>query len=143
MDSRKESSSIRKVIFDTDILIWYFRGDESAKAFLANFPFQSRTISSLTLMELIQGALSKAELRTIKKFIEENFSEVFHPNEAVSRRAIILLERYALSHCLTTVDALLAATVLVFKNKLATANAKHFRFIKGLEVISFVPASLG
>lgn len=45
------------VAFDTDVLIWYFRGSERARSFLQGFPHQNRLISALTVMELIQGLL--------------------------------------------------------------------------------------
>ena len=40
------------MIVDTDILIWYFRGDEAARRFLTRVPFPERTVSALTVSSL-------------------------------------------------------------------------------------------
>ena len=48
------------MIFDTDVLIWFFRGNEKAKKIVReNMPF---SISAVSYMELLQGALNKQEL---------------------------------------------------------------------------------
>jgi predicted nucleic acid-binding protein len=49
------------VILDTDILIWYFRGDATARRFLARLPFPERAVSALTVMELVQGCGRRAD----------------------------------------------------------------------------------
>jgi predicted nucleic acid-binding protein len=91
-------------------------------------------------MELIQGCLNKKELRTVKQFINLNFSLVIYPDEKISEKAILLLERHASSDGLRTVDALIAASVLSGRNTLATANYKHFKNIPSLVVLKFEPS---
>lgn len=55
------------MIFDTDILIWFLRGNENArKAVLDNSGF---SISAVTYMELVQGMKNKRELQIMKKMI--------------------------------------------------------------------------
>lgn len=125
--------------FDTDLLLWYFRGNERAKDLLARIPFEKRTISALVYMELLQGCLDAKERRMVEKFIAQNFSRFVRLSEAISHRAIVLLEKYALSHGLRVADALLAATALILRLKLATANLRRYRFIKGLELLPFSP----
>jgi len=129
------------VIVDTDILIWYFRGDEAARRFLSRLPFPARTISALTMMELLQGCRDGREVRDVGVFVSENLAAVIHPDEAISRRAIRLLELHALPAGLRVVDALIAATALEGGAALATANVRHYRPIAGLSVVSFRPAS--
>lgn len=90
-------------------------------------------------MELIQGCRDKEELRTVKKFTKENISTIIHPDEKISEKAIILLERYSLSDGLRTVDAMIAASALINSAALSTANYKHFKNISGLELIKFAP----
>lgn len=90
-------------------------------------------------MELIQGCAGKNELKTVKDFIRVNFSKVIYPEERVFEKAIGLLEHYALSDGLRTVDAIIAASALSHKAALATANYKHFKNIEGLRVIRFEP----
>ena len=90
-------------------------------------------------MELIQGCADKTELKSVKDFIRLNFSKIIYPDERISEKAIVLLEHYALSDGLRTVDALIAASALSHKAALATANYKHFKSIEGLQLIRFDP----
>jgi predicted nucleic acid-binding protein len=49
------------LIIDTDVIIWYLRGDEAAKRVIEqNIPF---SISVITYMELIQGMINKDEMK--------------------------------------------------------------------------------
>lgn len=125
------------MIVDTDILVWYFRGDDAARRFLARIPFPERAVSALTVMELLQGCRDQREARDMAAFVSENLAAVIHPDEAISRRAIRLLELHALGAGLRVVDALIAATALEAGVALATANVRHYRAIAGLSVARF------
>ena len=125
------------MIVDTDILVWYFRGDDAARRFLARLPFPERAVSALTVMELLQGCRDQREARDMAVFVSENLAAVIHPDEAISRRAIRLLELHALGAGLRVVDALIAATALEASVALATANVRHYRAIAGLSVVRF------
>ena len=125
------------MIVDTDILIWYFRGDETARRFLARVPFPERTVSALTVMELVQGCRDQREARDVAAFVSENLAAVIHPDEGISRRAIRLLELHALRAGLRVADALIAATALEGRAALATANVRHYRAIAGLSLVRF------
>ncbi len=127
------------MIVDTDILIWYFRGEESARRFLARVPFAERMASALTVMELLQGCRDQREARDTAAFVSENLATVLYPDEPISRRAIRLLELHALRAGLRVVDALIAATALEAGAALATANVRHYRAIAGLSLVSFRP----
>jgi predicted nucleic acid-binding protein len=127
------------MIFDTDVLIWYFRGSQKARDFISDIPYGDRQISSLCIMELVQGCRDRQELRTVKEFIRENIAAVIHPDERISEKAILLLEGHASADGLRTIDALVAATALREDDALATANHKHFKKITGLEVRKFAP----
>ena len=129
------------MIVDTDILVWYFRGDDAARRFLARIPFPDRAVSALTVMELLQGCRDQREARDMAAFVSENLAAVIHPDEAISRRAIRLLELHALRAGLRVVDALIAATALEARVALATANVRHYRVIAGLSVVRFRPGA--
>jgi predicted nucleic acid-binding protein len=139
MAEQASPPSLHKVIFDTDVLVWYLRGFEKARRFIENVPHERRTLSSLTLMELLQGCRNQQEGRQVKAFISENISLVIHPDEIISRRAIALLEHHAFSHGLRVVDAIIAASALETASSLATANVKHYRVIAPLNLIQFKP----
>lgn len=127
------------MIFDTDVLIWYFRGNQKAREFISAVPYRERQVSSLCIMELMQGCRDRQELREVKDFIRENIATVIPPDAPISEKAIALLEGHALADGLRTIDALVAATALREDDALGTANHKHFRKIAGLEVRKFVP----
>lgn len=127
------------MIFDTDVLIWYFRGSQKAKELISGVPYRDRQVSSLCVMELVQGCRERQEVRAVKEFLRENIAGVIHPDERISEKAIALLEGHASADGLRTVDALIAATALREDETLVTANHKHFKKIPGLEVRKFQP----
>ena len=127
------------MIFDTDVLIWYFRGNEKARMFISGVPYRDRQVSSLCVMELVQGCRDRLELRAVKEFVRENIATVLHPDEYISEKAIALLEGHASADGLRTIDALVAATALREDGMLVTANYKHFKKIAGLDIQKFVP----
>jgi len=139
MAEQTSPASLHKVIFDTDVLIWYLRGREKARRFIEDIAHERRMLSSLTLMELLQGCRNQQEAREVKAFVSENMSLVIHPDETISRRAIALLEQHAFSHGLRVVDAIIAASALETASSLATANVKHYRIIIPLNLIRFKP----
>ena len=139
MAEQASPPSLHKVIFDTDVLVWYLCGFEKARRFIENVPHERRALSSLTFMELLQGCRNQQEARQVKAFISENISLVIHPDEIISRRAIALLEHHAFSHGLRVVDAIIAASALETASSLATANVRHYRIITPLNLIQFKP----
>lgn len=58
-------------------------------------------------------------------------------SEAISERALKLLEAYSLSHHLDVPDAFIAATALVHNIPLYTFNLKDFRYIEGIDLYKF------
>ena len=53
------------MIIDTDVLIWYLRGNTKAKEIVENnIPF---SISVVTYMEIIQGMKNKEEFKLFQK----------------------------------------------------------------------------
>jgi predicted nucleic acid-binding protein len=139
MAEQSSPASVHKVIFDTDVLIWYLRGHEKARRFINDVAHERRMLSSLTVMELLQGCRNRQEARDVKAFVSENMSLVVHPDETISRRAIALVEQYAFSHGLRVVDAIIAASALETGSALATANVKHYRIIVPINLIRFKP----
>jgi len=132
-------TAIQKIAFDTDVLIWYFRGHRRAWQFIEAAPYPARSLSSLTVMELLQGCRNRNEIHNIRSFVAENFMTILHPDESVSRRAIELLQDYALAGGLRVIDAMIAATALETDHALATANVRHYRFIPRLTLVPFRP----
>lgn len=139
MAQRGSPTPLPAVVFDTDILVHYLRGERRAADFVRSVPYPLRKISAVAYMELVQGAANKQELNMIRRDIHRNFSELLAVEEAISHQAVRLLERHALPHGLRMADALIAATALVHDLLLATANERRYRPIKGLKLKAYRP----
>ena len=125
------------MIVDTDVLIWYSRGDPEALDQLHTL--DGFGISSLTYMELIQGVRNKKELKAIKKAFGILKVKVNQINELISTKAMFFIEQYALSHSMELADALIGATTILQNETLLTANSKHYRHLPELQFNQFVP----
>jgi predicted nucleic acid-binding protein len=126
------------LIFDTDILIWCFRGDRKALETIGSQP--ERALSIVSFMELVQGARSLVEVRDIRRFLRDNTFRVLPLDEAMSHLAASLMEAHALRSGLQVADALIAATARETGETLATGNVRHFRPIAGLRLKTFRPS---
>jgi predicted nucleic acid-binding protein len=125
------------MLIDTDVLIWMTRGHVGAAARLQTLvPWR---ISAVTYMELAQGCRNKDELTRIKNGLALCHTEVVPISEAISNRAMHLIDAYAMSHGLQLGDALIAATGLELGRPVFTANAKHFSPVIGLQIETFIP----
>ncbi len=124
------------VVVDTDILIDAGRGINEAVTCLQEIEQSSSlAISVVTQMELIIGCQNKAELRALERFL--NRFQVYKIDEGVSDTAVDLLRRYRLSHGLLIADSLIAATALLLDKSFVTKNQRDYRFIAGLQLLSY------
>ena len=123
------------MLFDTDVLIWCFRGVvKAAKAIEAD---PAPTISVVTYMELVQGARDKRELKAISSFLTAMNMPVLPLTENIGHRASIYMEAHTLKDGMAMADALIAATAVENSLSLCTGNGKHFRVISDLELNVF------
>ena len=123
------------MLFDTDVLIWAQRGNIKAAKIISTE--EERIISIVTYMELLQNAKNKNQHKIIKEFLKE-FSYLTLPlTENIGHRAAIYIEEYGLSSGLRVGDAIIAATAVENGISLITANIKHFRIIKELDLKIF------
>lgn len=125
------------MIVDTDVLIWVLRG--SRKAARAVDRAAPRAVSVITYMELVQGARDKRELKAIKDLLVDLQFRLLPLSENIGHRAAIYMEEYGLSCAMSMADALIAATVVENHDRLLTANRKHYRPVKDLELKLFRP----
>jgi predicted nucleic acid-binding protein len=126
------------MIFDTDVLIWCFRGDPKASRKIDST--SHKQISMVTLMELLQGARNQSEQRQIRNFLSQTGFTVLPLTDEIGHRASILIETHALAGGLQLADALIAATALEHGSELCTGNAKHYRIVKELDLRVFRPS---
>ena len=123
------------MIIDTDVLIWYLRGNENAqKIIFDNIPFK---ISVVNYLELLQGMKDKRELHILQKYLKKWSTEIIQINENISNRAMFLMEDYCLSHSMELGDAFIAATALESHETLLTANDKHYGYIPNIQINKF------
>jgi predicted nucleic acid-binding protein len=125
------------VLMDTDVLIWYMRGNE--KAYDAIETSNSFSISVVTYMELVQGMKNKKELISLRQALQGWNTKILYISEEISAKAMFFVEQHFLSHSVELADALLGATALTHGLPILTGNDKHYKVLKGLEVQKFIP----
>ena len=125
------------MLIDTDVLIWYMRGNRKAFNLIENQ--NGFYISVVTYIELVQGMRNKRELSEFRKAIRIWNCKIIHLNEEISSKAMFYIERHYLGHPLELADALIATTALINGLPLITGNDKHFRIIKELKIKRFRP----
>ena len=124
-------------LLDTDILIWYLRGNQNAYDLIHSIG--EFAISSVTYMELVQGMRNKDELRALKRALKQWKVKTIYMSEEISAQALFYVEEYFLSHSMQLADALIGATSTTHGMTLYTANDKHYKVIKELDTFVFRP----
>ena len=123
------------LLIDSDVLIWYLRGNKKAYALIeAQDGF---CLSVVTYMELLQGMRNKKELVLLRAAFRRWRAKILFLNEEVSTKAMFFMEQHYLSHALELADAFIGATAFVHRLPLLTGNVKHYKIIRGLEVVAF------
>jgi predicted nucleic acid-binding protein len=90
-------------------------------------------------MELVQGMRNKEELRILQKTLMQWNVKTIYVNEEISAKALFFVEEYFLSHSMQLADTLIGATATMYGMTLITANDKHYKIIKELEIKVFRP----
>ncbi len=125
------------MLIDTDVIIWYMRGNENAFQII-----ESQTqfhISVITFMEVVQGLRNKKELSNFRRALRDWNADVIYINEEISIKAMFYVERFFLSHSIQLADALIASTALSHGLTILTANIKHYQMIHGIQLKRFYP----
>ena len=128
------------MILDTDVIIWYLRGNEAAKGIIEkSLPF---SISVITYMELIQGMRNAEETRLFQRQMQKWNVDIIQIDKEISSRAMFYIQEYARSHSMMLADAFMAATVVQTGETLLTANDKHYKFVPTIACKKFNPHDL-
>ena len=125
------------MIIDTDVLIWYMKGNEKAYREIGNT--DNFFISVITYMELIQGMRNTEELNSLRKALRLWNAKILYIFEDISAKAMFYVEQHFLSHSLQIADALVGATAVAYSLPIFTANDKHYKAIKGVQLKLFRP----
>jgi len=93
------------IIIDSDIIIDILRQYAPAIEWLTHLGDEEIALPGFVVMELVQGYTNKADLRKVEAFID-NFA-VFWPAPETCDDALEIFTRFALSHNLGLLDALI------------------------------------
>jgi predicted nucleic acid-binding protein len=124
-------------LLDTDVFIWYLKGNQ--KAYDLIHSIGDFCISSVTYMELIQGMRNKEELKKLQKVLKQWNVKTIFINEEISAKALFYVQEYFLSHSMQLADSLIASTCTQYGMTLITANDKHYKVVKELDIEIFRP----
>jgi hypothetical protein len=125
------------LIFDTDIVVWMTRNHPGALQFARGVRPSERNISVISYLELLYGSRNQEELMWLQQLVAGWFTEILPVTAAITGSARKLMEDFVLSQRPDVSDVLVAATALDRREPLATCNAKHYRFVPGLQLRIF------
>ena len=126
------------MLIDTDVLIWYLKGNPNARHQIA--AVNKFNISVVSYMELVQGMRNKNELNLLRRALRSWNAKIIYISEDISAKAMFYVEQYYLSHALQLADALIGATAIANGFDIMTANTKNYRFLSDIPLIEFKPA---
>ena len=126
-----------KNLIDTDVLIWYLRGNQNAYDLIHSL--NNFAISLVTHIELVQGMRDKKELKILQNTLKNWDVKTIYISETISAKALFYVEEYFLSHSMQLADALIGATATEYGLTLVSANDKHYKAINGLDISVFRP----
>ncbi len=125
------------MLIDTDVLIWYLRGNQKAYSAVENQT--NFYISVISYMELVQGMRNKLELKALRQSLRRWPAKIIYINEDISAKAMFYVEQHFLSHSIHLADALIGATAVMSGISLLTGNDKHYKAIKEITIKKFRP----
>ena len=125
------------MVIDTDVLIWYMRGNQ--KAYKAVENSKHFFISVVTYMELVQGMRNKNELNNLRRALHVWNSKILYISEEISVKAMFFVEHHYLSHSIQLADALIGATAIAYGLPILTGNDKHYKILKDIKIKIFRP----
>lgn len=126
-------------VVDSDVLIDVLRKDPLATATVQALLEQGPvTISVVSRMETIRGCRNREAQQQAERLLKQ--MELIGLDAQIASEADRLVTHYFLSHHLAVVDALIAATALVYELPLLTRNRRDFAFIPNLHLLPYPPA---
>ena len=124
------------MVIDTDVLIWYMRGNENAYQLIEHS--NNFYISVVTYMELVQGLRNKKELNALRNALHGWKAQILYISEEISAKAMFYVEQHFLTHSMQLADALIGATAITHGLPILTGNDKHYKVMKDLQIKKFM-----
>ena len=125
------------MVIDTDVLVWYMKGNEKAFNTIENL--DNFFISVVTYMELVQGMRNKDELNSLRKALHGWNAKILYISEEISVKAMFFVEQHYLNHSIQLADALIGATAIAYGLPILTGNDKHYKILNDLQLRKFRP----
>ena len=125
------------MLVDTDVLIWYLKGNERAYQAIENL--NNFYISVVSYMELVQGMRNKKELNNLRKGLHAWNAQLLYISEEISAKAMSYVEQHFLSHSMQVADALIGATAMAYGIPVLTGDDEHYKVISNLQIKKFRP----
>ena len=114
---------MKKLLFDTDILIDYLRGRDDARNYIDN-THDVIYISVITIAELYAGVRKGEESKELEMFIET--FDVVSLNKNIAKAGGLYRNQYKPAHGTGLADALIAASAKEVGAQVVTFNTRHF-----------------
>ena len=125
------------MVIDTDVLIWYMRGNE--KTYRVIEKLNNFFISVVTYIELVQCMRNKNELNNLRRALHGWNSKILYISEEISVKAMFFVEQHYLGHSVQLADALIGATAISYGLPILTGNDKHYKILKEMQIKKFRP----
>lgn len=123
------------ILVDTDVLVWYLRGNEKAFKIIGNL--ENFSISVVTYMELVQGMRNKKELNSFRQALHAWSATILYISEEISAKAMFAVEQHFLSHSMQLADVLIGSTAVAHGLPLLTGDDKHYKIMKDVQIKRF------
>lgn len=117
-------------LFDTDILVDFFRGYGKAVIFV-NVNSSRIILSSIVIAELYAGVKGESELTVLENFV--SLFRILPVTSEIAKTGGLYKRDYGKSHGVGLADAIIAATCEAENVELKTLNIKHYPMINGLK----------
>ena len=115
-------------LVDTDVLIDFLRGYAPAVEWMGKL--QNRPLVSVVTIAELRAGMRAGEERALETLFDA--SVVIPVDAQIAGRAGDLRREFGPSHGTGLADALIAASSIVNKARLATLNVKHYPMMEGL-----------
>jgi tRNA(fMet)-specific endonuclease VapC len=120
------------ILLDTCIIIEYLKRNPEVIKEIDKITFGNICINDIILMELYKGAKNKSDLKFISNELKN--IAILDINQPIIGLAKNIIEKYSLSHNIHIVDAVIAASALIYNIEIYTYNKKDFYYIPDLKL---------
>ena len=130
---------MKKYLIDSDILIYFLKGEREVVKKLSQIPLDSLYTSRINYTELIYGAYNSSRIEQNLEIIEP-FLDTFNILEFTKKSSLIFAKEKARlkksGNIIADMDLMIASIAIENSCTLITNNIKHFQRIQNLNLES-------